>query len=547
LSVFQHARLCIRNTLSQPKKDQKYDRQLRLWGEDGQLRLENTKICALGSGAVASEILKNLVLPGVAHFTVIDNKKVTVADTGNNFFVSYDALGKSRAKVVTELLKELNEDIQTAIGRDEDLLSLIEKNPDFVKEFNVVVATELPPQAVERLAEACWRHQVPLLIARAYGLVASLRLQSPEHTIVELKPDFAPEDLRLSDPFPELQQFADKFPDLQRLNSREHSHCPFPVLLLKARAQWQATHNKALPTTRAECEEFKTLLRNMQQDPDEENFQEALKNAFYAYEPYTIPSEVQAVLDDPRAVNPSVTSSSFWIIAHALREFVKNEGKGKLPLKGSIPDMHTETHTYIALQTVYKERAEQDVQAVLRRVRDTLTRLGQSATSISEDEVRLMCKNALTLRVIRFRTLKDELTNLNRDELAMQLNDPTSTAGWYVLFRAVDDFYKKYNRYPGNKLGDNLENDFLLLKDIVVNFLKQHNLPPLGNHKEGALNEAMVREMVRYGNAQIHNIAALLGGVAAQEIIKLITHQWQPLDHTFILNGMHSTSGVFAF
>jgi amyloid beta precursor protein binding protein 1 len=52
---------------------------------------------------------------------------------------------------------------------------------------------------------------------------------------------------------------------------------------------------------------------------------------------------------------------------------------------------------------------------------------------------------------------------------------------------------------------------------------------------------------VRYGNAQIHNIAAILGGIAAQEIIKLITHQWQPINHTFILNGIQSTTGVFNF
>jgi amyloid beta precursor protein binding protein 1 len=426
---------------------------------------------------------------------VFDNKKVSGTDLGNNFFVTPDSVGQSRAHVVTELLKELNEDVQKAIAREEDPVVLIENSPDFVKEFSIVIATELPPHVIERLAEVCWRSEVPLFIARAYGLVASLRIQSPEHTIVELKPDFPPEDLRLSDPFPELQNFADKVPDLTQLNSREHSHCPFPVLLLKARSQWKATHNNNLPSTRVEKEQFKALLRSMQQNPEEENFEEAIKNAFHAYEPYTIPSEVQTILNDPLAINLTPASSSFWIIVHALREFVKNEGNGKLPLKGSIPDMHTETHSYIALQTLYKERAEQDVQMVLKHVRNTLTKLGRTPTSISEDEVRLMCKNALTLRVLRFRSLKDELTALNRDELEMQLNDPTSTAGWYVLFRAVDDFYKKHNRYPGDKLGDNLENDFNTLKDIVINFLKQYNLPSLGIDKEGPLNEAMIREM----------------------------------------------------
>lgn len=49
-----------------PKEDQhKYDRQLRLWGANGQRRLMNAHVCVLGSGATASETLKNLVLPGI--------------------------------------------------------------------------------------------------------------------------------------------------------------------------------------------------------------------------------------------------------------------------------------------------------------------------------------------------------------------------------------------------------------------------------------------------------------------------------------------------
>lgn len=43
-------------------------------------------------------------------------------------------------------------------------------------------------------------------------------------------------------------------------------------------------------------------------------------------------------------------SSSFWIIAKAVRDFVENEGGGLLPLKGSLPDMTADTEKYISLQ-----------------------------------------------------------------------------------------------------------------------------------------------------------------------------------------------------
>jgi amyloid beta precursor protein binding protein 1 len=37
-----------------------------------------------------------------------------------------------------------------------------------------------------------------------------------------------------------------------------------------------------------------------------------------------------------------------------------------------------------------------------------------------------------------------------------------------------------------------------------------------------------------------------MGGVASQEVIKLITHQYIPMDNTFIFDGARSVSGVFS-
>ncbi len=39
-------------------------------------------------------------------------------------------------------------------------------------------------------------------------------------------------------------------------------------------------------------------------------------------------------------------------------------------------------------------------------------------------------------------------------------------------------------------------------------------------------------------------IAALLGGIVAQEAIKLITRQYVPLNGTCIFDGIHSTTKV---
>lgn len=42
-------------------------------------------------------------------------------------------------------------------------------------------------------------------------------------------------------------------------------------------------------------------------------------------------------------------------------------------------------------------------------------------------------------------------------------------------------------------------------------------------------------------------IAALMGGVTAQEAVKIITNQYVPLDATVIFDGIKSTTGVVRF
>jgi len=49
---------------------------------------------------------------------------------------------------------------------------------------------------------------------------------------------------------------------------------------------------------------------------------------------------------------------------------------------------------------------------------------------------------------------------------------------------------------------------------------------------------------VRYGGCEPQTVAALIGGVAAQEAVKLLTHQYLPLDNTYIFNGINGTAAA---
>ena len=45
--------------------------------ERGQLALEQGHVCVLNATALATEVIKNLVLPGVGQFTLVDNQRVS--------------------------------------------------------------------------------------------------------------------------------------------------------------------------------------------------------------------------------------------------------------------------------------------------------------------------------------------------------------------------------------------------------------------------------------------------------------------------------------
>lgn len=71
----------------------------------------NSKVLLINADAAGTEALKNLVLPGVGQFEILDSSNVTPVDVSNNFFVTADALGKPRGEVARELLVEMNPDV----------------------------------------------------------------------------------------------------------------------------------------------------------------------------------------------------------------------------------------------------------------------------------------------------------------------------------------------------------------------------------------------------------------------------------------------------
>lgn len=129
--------------------------------------------------------MKNLVLPGIGHFTILDPHKVTPEDAGNNFFLEGpDSIGKYRAEEAVRLLLELNDQVDgKADLRSLDQLLGDEKGKAWLAEFSVVIAHNLEKKVLDKISAWLWEDSVrpALAVVNSAGFLAEFYIQYHEH------------------------------------------------------------------------------------------------------------------------------------------------------------------------------------------------------------------------------------------------------------------------------------------------------------------------------------------------------------------------------
>ncbi|KAI8060893.1 ThiF family protein [Gongronella butleri] len=532
--------MAIKNQPNIDIKTQRYDRQLRLWAVSGQTALENAKVCLLHATATGCEVLKNLILPGVGGVTVVDDKVVDQHDLQSNFFLEPGQIGTAKAQAVIDLLRSMNDDVQADYRLDTPH-DVIHASPDFFEAYSLILAADLAEEDLVLLSDICAAKEKTLVALSCKGLCGVFRVQAPEHTIIETHPENA-QDLRLTQPFPQLIDFVRSF-DLDALDQTDHGHVPYVVLLLHYVEQWKKEHGGAAPKSYSERNELKAQIRAGMRTPDEENFEEALSQLWRLGSSNQIPSNVQAIFQHPSCQNINAESSPFWIVARAIFEFVDSEGGGQLPLAGNLPDMKSDTTNYVQLQRVYHGKAQDDLRAVASHVHSLLQASGHDDSYVPMELIENFCKNAAHAKVIQFSTISSEYTRPNTAPISKDSSlAEDENMQFYLVFRAAKAFYAKHQRYPGRKSrsDSDMEADEELLKQCVADLLHV-----LGLDADASLLAQSIVNYVRFRDREVANMAALMGGLVSQEAIKLITHQYIPINNTCVFNGIKSTSSVF--
>ncbi|GBE84542.1 hypothetical protein SCP_0605210 [Sparassis crispa] len=510
-------------------KTRRYDRQLRLWAASGQSALESSRILVISASATSTAILKNLVLPGVGHFALLDPAVVSRADAGNNFFLNGPAsIGRSRAEEAVTLLRELNDSVSAeAITKDINMLLATDDGRDWVRNFSLVITHNLPNDTLDTLSRLLWDDPTgPQLIAvRSAGFLAEFYIQFREHCVSQPHTDETAPSLRITRPFPALLQWARDL-DLSALDPTTHAHIPFVVILVHAVDAWRAEHGGVLPSTYAEKEHFKETLHARKMKLDEENFDEAEAQAYRVWGEPAVPPAVASLLASVSTTSAATSplNVGFHALLGTLDAFVKDpRGPGCLPLSSALPDMKTDTTSYVRLQSLYRDWARIEKARFTEILKEKFPEI---APDVDSEELDTFVKNAHHIRVLRGRrwgTWDEE-----RKFTSSLESSPRETAT-HLSLAALSTLLSQ-DPDPLSVTAEGLTKEVQALVGAGVDLPKEV--------------EDAVGELARAPTADLPNTAAFVGGLVAQEAIKLITRQYVPTNGYCVVDLVDSWTGV---
>ena len=540
----------------------KYDRQTRLWGE-GQILICAAKLLCLNSDSCSCEILKNLILSGVGEVTIVDDAKITQEDLKNNFFVDADDVNKSRGEIVLKNLLELNPDVKgNFINKSAKEYMDDEKN-DF-KSFTVLIATNLLSDENDKLYSIAKKNNLRLVIVKNNGLINYIRLYENYHGNMSLRLlDNPVSDYRLSCPWKELKDFANSF-DLEKMDLIDHKNVPYFVILLKALDKYRNNKNdpEANPNNKEEKEEFKNIVKGFMlstgTEGENENIEEALSKIYFCnkYNNKLTTYKMEQIFEViEKTSQKEIFSKSnnymklFFIYFITLKQFF-NKYK-TYPLCGPIPDMISNTKNFIGLKQIYNTKAKNDHKEMRDMInieikenknlsdeeKAELNKLVNNLTTDQIDIVDILNKNwpQTSLFVYPDNVNEEEAKNFDPDQFDEDFQKLNFV--WYLLFRASDKFMNKNKRYPGQNIDDFKKDVPELFELLKEEFSKLSVKPDLGSQ----LNEDNAFEFCRMGKGFVPPVVSIIGSMASQEIIKLITYQFETVNNTVIYDGINVT------
>lgn len=453
----------------------KYDRQLKLWGEKGQKCLEQSHVCIIGTNFLTQEVVKNLSLAGIGHLTLIFDDGDDIQPVESSLFFDNSNIEILNTDIKWNKFTWSEVTIKSSYWWTYfDLVIFGSRKKDVIRYVNKIwcSSTDLPIMI--------WSFFIGFY---GYTMVISNEL----HCVFESHPQYFLHDLRLDKPWDSLIQYTNS------VNWKKPIHIPYPALLIEVRNRL-ILNNRSINRQFIQDELHKFHSELLTSDfSDNPNFVEAEK---YAYSLINDSSDIPENLVNALKLLPCNLSSiknpmnrQFWILMKALVEFIKNNSS--LPLSGVIPDMESSTYNYNYIKRIYLEKGRQD----MYKFKKLLT------GDISDSLVNTFIQNLRNSRVIHFSKV------YSSNELFQK-----------VLMLSNDDLNSLLKCLVALQFGYKVERN-----------------PDLAFY---------MKQIEKFNGINLTSISGILGGIISQEAIKILTHQYAPLENTFIYDGLNNKTFI---
>lgn len=366
----------------------RYDRQLRLWGDDGQDRLQSAKVGILAAhyhDDLLQETLKNFLLSGIRDYTIIVDDSVTSTDSMDCFFDDERLFGPAGLNPDANL-----KPILLTWQRAEHTLDW--------QTFTVILVLNVTNNTIiEGLSHIRTSLSVVIsLSTEKYGYT-HLRLKEP-HFIINTHPDHLIPDLRLDYPWPELYEYLNSV-DLTQLNDIELSQIPYPLILFKV-IQWHKGSFGVLKSSKILRDQIDSYYSSIGLCPyNDLNFVEAKRFAHLGIR--TIDDDLETINELLSKCHTILETAVQWhdlfnyqmvVLLRTLKRYMSIFHN--IPLSSNIPDMESSASYYSTLKAIYEKKKQHDL-SNFKKILAELTDI-----SIPDSMVQVFCANLKCLQCI---------------------------------------------------------------------------------------------------------------------------------------------------
>jgi len=146
---------------------ERYDRQIRIFGREGQSRLKRSRVVVVGLGGLGCAAATYLVAAGVGRIILVDDEEVELSNLNRQVLHWSKDIGKPKALSAAEKLSELNPEVRVEALREEVTEENVE---EVVKEGDVVVDGTDNWGARFLLNDRCVKSGKPFVHASVHGL-----------------------------------------------------------------------------------------------------------------------------------------------------------------------------------------------------------------------------------------------------------------------------------------------------------------------------------------------------------------------------------------